>query len=74
MRTGKILSVSNTEFTEWFERDRANVRLDDKATGETLIDMWDEEVQSFVEDGFYDRRKGWHQSLVDYVNSWTRVG
>lgn len=50
---------------KWFERDRAHVALQD-AAGNTIIEFWDEDVASLVEDGFLDPRN-WGRSLEDYA-------
>ena len=55
------------EVSTWFERDRANVRVDD-AKGNTLFDWWDETVGELVEDGFLDGRD-WKGSALDYAAS-----
>lgn len=54
------------EISTWFERDRANVRLDDAKTGRTILDIWDEDVSELVEDGFLDPRD-WQGSAVEYA-------
>jgi hypothetical protein len=58
--------TNNTEFTEWFERDRAMVRLTD-TRGQEIICLWDDDVNQFVEDGFKSRRQSWHEALAEYA-------
>jgi hypothetical protein len=53
------------EVSTWFERDRANIRVDD-AKGDTVFDWWDDDVASLVEDGFLDRRDI-EGSALDYA-------
>ena len=50
----------------WFERDRRFVGRSDAATGEVILEVWDEDVAGLVEDGFLDPRD-WHGSAVDYA-------
>lgn len=59
---------NNTECIEWFERDRACVRLLDRQ-GKEIICLWDEEVSEFVEDGFKSPRQSWHTALAEYATS-----
>jgi len=49
----------------WFERDRANVRVDD-IDGKTIFDVWDEEVGELIEDGFLKSRDI-KQSALDHA-------
>jgi hypothetical protein len=58
--------VNNTLFTEWFERDRAMVRLTDKFDREIMC-LWDDDVQAFVDDGFKTHRQSWHEALTEYA-------
>ena len=51
----------------WFERDRSHVRIDDKRTGETLIEWWDEDVEQLFEDGFFKRGRGFENSVLTYA-------
>lgn len=68
-------TLENTECSDWFERDRANVRLltsedvFEDAGGLEIICLWDDEVSEFVEDGFKNSRQTWHEALVEYANS-----
>lgn len=57
---------NNTICHEWFERDRAMVRLTDTRDQEILC-LWDEEVEQFVEDGFKSHRQTWHEALSEYA-------
>lgn len=54
------------EIHTWFERDRAHVELRDKATQETVIEWWDEDVQDTVEMGFLNPND-WLGSAIDYA-------
>lgn len=72
-------TLENTECLEWFERDRANVRLlvsedaecpmTELLGGTEIICLWDSEVSEFVEDGFKSRSQTWHEALVEYANT-----
>lgn len=53
------------EVSTWFERDRANVRVDD-TKGHTVFDWWDETVGELIEDGFLVRRDI-EGSALDYA-------
>lgn len=64
---GPLWTIENTEFHDWFERDRQNVRLED-SEGNEIICLWDEAVTEFVEDGFKSRNQSWHEALVNYAN------
>lgn len=57
---------NNTKFTDWFERDRQMVRLTDMR-GREILCLWDEDVTSFVEDGFKRRSQSWHEALCEYA-------
>ncbi len=57
---------NNTEFSEWFERDRQMVRLTD-TRGQEILCLWDDDVTSFVDDGFKSRRQTWHEALCEYA-------
>lgn len=58
--------LNNTECTEWFERDRAMVRLTD-TRGNEILCLWDEDVNQFVEDGFKKLSQSWHLALCEYA-------
>lgn len=64
--TRKTFSLKDTKLKTWFERDRAHVDLQDRKTGRTLIEFWDEDVEQLLEDGFLDRRD-LHGSLYKYA-------
>jgi hypothetical protein len=49
----KRLQAGEVAVTTWFERDRAHVALQEVATGEILVDWWDEAVNELFEDGFF---------------------
>lgn len=51
----------------WFERDRQHVALEEEKTGQTLIDLWDEEVTEHVEQGFLDP-KDYEGSLLEMLS------
>lgn len=36
----------------WFERDRRSLTLTDNVTGDTLVELWDEDVDDAIADGF----------------------
>lgn len=59
---------NNTQFSEWFERDRAMVRLTD-SRGNEILCLWDSEVAEFIEDGFKTSRQTWHEALCEYATS-----
>lgn len=58
--------INNTQFSEWFERDRAMVRLTDMRDRE-IICLWDADVNQFIEDGFKTNRQSWHEALAEYA-------
>lgn len=49
----------------WFERDRANVTVED-ADGNEVASWWDEDVQQLVDDGFLNP-KDWEGSAISYA-------
>jgi hypothetical protein len=57
---------NNTIYSEWFERDRAMVRLTDTRDNK-IICLWDDAVSQFVEDGFKTNRQSWHEALAEYA-------
>lgn len=57
---------NNTQFSDWFERDRAMVRLTDNRGNEILC-LWDDQVREFIEDGFKSQRQSWHEALCIYA-------
>jgi hypothetical protein len=61
-----LMTITRTECSTWFERDRAHVELRNASTGETIIEFWDEEVAELVEDGFLEP-KNWHRSAREYA-------
>ncbi len=62
-----MLTIKNTTCNTWFERDRAMILIEDKKTGETIAEFWDETVGQLVEDGFLNP-KDWHGSSISYLN------
>lgn len=66
---GAKWSIDNTEFDTWSERDRDSVILKDKASGNSIMEWWDDAVEEAVTDGFLGRdKRNWHQDAVDYAN------
>lgn len=73
-----MYTTENTELHTWFERDRAHIRLQDEC-GDDVLELWDEEVQEAVEDGFLSidgfilgrciDSHALHQSACELVNS-----
>lgn len=61
-------TVGNTTCETWFERDRAWICLKDKKTDLEIVNMWDETVFQFVDDGYKSWRQTWHEALIDYCN------
>ncbi len=59
-------NTNNTNFSDWFERDRQMVRLCNKL-GREIICLWDDEATQFVEDGFKRRAQSWHDALCEYA-------
>lgn len=57
---------NNTQYSEWFERDRQMVRLTDNFEREILC-LWDDDVTEFVRDGFKSRNQSWHAALCEYA-------
>lgn len=43
----------DVEIKTWQERDRASVIIQDKRTGKTVMEWWDEAVGQMFEDGFF---------------------
>ena len=72
-----MYTTENTELHTWFERDRANVRLEDN-NGDDALNLWDEEVYQALEDGFLSNKgfilgrcistNAMHQSACDMAN------
>lgn len=70
------ITVENTELEWWAERDRLHINLS-YLSGESIWDVWDEDVQALFDDGFLSDshfvmgrlidRKGLHREVVDYV-------
>jgi len=58
--------INNTQCHTWFERDRANVRLED-LRGNEIMCLWDSEVEEFIENGFKRDRQSWHSALSEYA-------
>lgn len=66
-----------TTIETWFERDRAHVALLNAKNGETIFELWDDDVFAAVDDGFLDHRAFimgklmrpdlLHQSMRDYA-------
>lgn len=54
----------------WFERDRANIWVED-ANGRNVAEWWDEDLMQMFEDGFFDDRHGRKlgESVLDYLVS-----
>lgn len=57
----------------WFERDRQNLRLETEQ-GEEVFDLWDEDVDAAITDGFLEPPRGprataaqWLPQLVAYA-------
>ena len=57
---------NNTIYSEWFERDRAMVRITDMFDREIMC-LWDSDVEDFVTDGFKTTRQSWHEALTEYA-------
>ena len=53
MTTGQFTKIAARDYVcfTWFERDRANIRLE-TPNGREVFDLWDEAVTQAVEDGF----------------------
>jgi hypothetical protein len=60
-------TTDNTALESWFERDRSYVALADASSGRGILEAWDADVQSLIEDGFLDPRD-LHRSAVWYAN------
>jgi len=58
--------TNNTIFLEWFERDRAHVRITDMR-GREILSLFDNAVNEFVIDGFKTNRQSWHEALCVYA-------
>lgn len=59
------------EVVQWWERDRAMVLVENRATGEEVACWWDDDVRDLIEGGFF--RPGLHGvdavSVVEYCFS-----
>ena len=64
-------TFAQTRLETWFERDRANIRLVDESTNpeNDLIDLWDDDVDQAVEDGFLKLGRQLHRSAYDWFVS-----
>lgn len=60
------IAYKDTDLKTWFERDRSHVDLQDRRTGRTILEFWDEDVEQLLEDGFLDRRS-LHDSMYKYA-------
>lgn len=62
----EAISIKNkdVEVNTWFERDRANVRVD--VDGNTVADWWDDDVHELVQDGFLNP-KDYEGSAIEYL-------
>ena len=60
------LDIDETGIKTWFERDRRHVELYRKDTDETIVEWWDDEASSMVEDG-YLKPDDWHGSAYEYA-------
>lgn len=61
-----MVDINDTHIETWFERDRAHVALISDLDNETLIEWWDDDVGSTVEDGYLNSRD-WHGSAYEYA-------
>ncbi|KAK0039488.1 hypothetical protein Bpfe_031075 [Biomphalaria pfeifferi] len=54
--SGLFLPITAGQYvcTTWFERDRANIRLE-TPNGREVFDLWDDDVAQAVEDGYLTR-------------------
>jgi hypothetical protein len=52
VKRGKPVNIDCTELHTWFERDRAHVELRSNLDDKTIVEWWDEDVSSAIEDGF----------------------
>ncbi len=50
----------------WIERDRAHIALYNLTNDEMVIEWWDDDVKSMVNDGFL-KPKDWKGSAIDYA-------
>lgn len=48
----KALTLSDTTIAVWQERDRLHICLSRKSNDKTLVEWWDEDATSAIEDGF----------------------
>jgi len=65
----EYVAFHNTDLNTWFERDRAHVILEDAETQESIIELWDDEVNEAIHPyGILSRDPSrWHQDLVKHV-------
>lgn len=59
-------TVGTTRLEAWFERDRANVTLED-ADGNVLLELWDDDARAAFKDGFLSHMH-LHRDAVNYAN------
>jgi len=61
-------SVNNEDYEvhTWFERDRAHVEVRDAKTDETILDLWDDDVQQAIDYGYLDP-SDFEGSAIEYA-------
>ena len=61
----KVLKKCDYVCSTWFERDRQHVRLETPA-GNTVFELWDDDVSRAIEDGFLTRPRTPRPSDADW--------
>jgi hypothetical protein len=67
MKKKKPLKISfeDTTLTTWFERDRANMNLNNTLDNDnSILSLWDDDVLQAIEDGFL-KNGGDHKGMYD---------
>jgi hypothetical protein len=52
----KTYTIEQLELHTWFERDRSMVELRVADTNETVFEIWDDDCQQALNDGFLEQR------------------
>jgi hypothetical protein len=58
---------NEVEVTVWDERDRLHICVQEKDSGECLIEWWDEDAQQMFEDGFFKSGRGFEESVIKHA-------
>jgi hypothetical protein len=64
----KELERDRFEASAWFERDRRNLSLTDNVTGDTVVSLWDDDVDEAIESGYLSTPRVPRASDSDWLN------